>query len=124
MKDGAIKRACLIVIAVWLLTGMAVVCTSSALAGVTLARVRANKIVRCGVTEQLLGFSYKDESGRWRGFNVDFCRAVAAAALGDADKVGFTPLSAPSRFQPLLSSLPLAYGAFRQTGRRHHRPDP
>ncbi len=53
-------------------------------AGKTLARVRTSKKVRCGVTEPLLGFSYQDKTGNWLGFNVDLCRAVAAAALGDA----------------------------------------
>ena len=77
--------------------------TSFVMAGEILAYVRANQKIRCGVTEQLLGFSYQDESGRWRGFNVDFCRAIAAAALGNADKVSFTPLSAPNRFPVLLS---------------------
>ncbi len=76
---------------------------SSAGAGETLARIRENGEVRCGVTEQLLGFSFKDEKGQWRGFNIDFCRAVAAAALGNAEQVSFTPLSAPNRFPALLS---------------------
>ena len=75
----------------------------SAGAGEILTRVRENGVVRCGVTEQLLGFSFKDEQGQWRGFNVDFCRAVAAAALGNAEKVSFTALSAPGRFPALLS---------------------
>ena len=103
MKDGVIKRAYLIVTAVWLLTGIAVLYTSPSLAGETLAHVRTNNEVRCGVTEQLLGFSYKDAEGRWKGFNVDFCRAVAAAVLGDPEKVSFTPLTAPNRFPILLS---------------------
>ena len=103
MKCELIKRSNLTGIAAWLLIALTVLYTSSALAGETLARVRANNEVRCGVTEQLLGFSFKDESGRWQGFNVDFCRAVAAAALGDAEKVSFTPLSAPNRFPVLLS---------------------
>jgi len=77
---------------------------STVIAGEILARVRANKEVRCGVTEPLAGFSIKDQSGRWQGFNVDFCRAVAVAALGDPEKVTFTPLSAPNRFQALLLS--------------------
>ena len=103
MKCELIKRSNFTGLTAWLLIALTVLYTSSALAGETLVRVRANKEVRCGVTEQLLGFSFKDQSGRWRGFNVDFCRAVAVAALGDAEKVTFTPLSAPSRFQPLLS---------------------
>lgn len=72
-------------------------------AGEILARVRANNEIRCGVTEQLLGFSFKDQNGSWRGFNVDFCKAVAVAVLGNADKVSFVPLTAPNRFPVLLS---------------------
>ena len=53
-------------------------------AGQTLDRVRANKAVRCGVSEGLPGFSLKDAAGLYQGFNVDFCRAVAAAALGNS----------------------------------------
>jgi general L-amino acid transport system substrate-binding protein len=56
------------------------------------------------VPEQLLGFSRQDESGRWQGFNIDFCRAVAAAVLGDPEKVSFTPLTSPNRFPVLLSN--------------------
>jgi general L-amino acid transport system substrate-binding protein len=85
----------------WLIIG--VLYTSPALSGETLTHVRANKEVRCGVTEQLLGFSFQDENGRWKGFNVDFCRAVAAAVLGDPEKVSFMPLTAPDRFPILLS---------------------
>ncbi len=76
---------------------------SFVMAGEILAHVRADKKVHCGLTERLLGFSYQDENGRWCGFNVDFCRAVAVAALGDAEKVNFTPLTAPERFPVLLS---------------------
>jgi general L-amino acid transport system substrate-binding protein len=72
-------------------------------AGETLNRIRDNKELRCGVTERLLGFSFQDERGEWHGFNVDFCRAVAVAVLGDAAKVSFTPLTAPNRFPALLS---------------------
>ena len=88
-------------VCVWMVAGS--LTASSVIAGEILARVRSNNEVHCGVTEQLLGFSYKDESGRWRGFNVDFCRAVAVAALGSADKVSFMPLTAPNRFPVLLS---------------------
>ena len=49
------------------------------------------------------GFSEKDVSGHYRGFNVDFCRAVAAAVLGDPAKVAYTPVSAAARFPLLLS---------------------
>src|SRR5262245_38020019 len=60
----------------------------------TLAEIRSRGALRCGVSEGIAGFSTKDDSGRWSGLDVDFCRAVAAAALGDASKVTFVPLPA------------------------------
>ena len=64
-----------------------VVTGSAQAASVTLAQVRANGALRCGIGEDLPGFAAKDATGRHRGFSVDFCRAVAAAVLGDPDKV-------------------------------------
>ena len=72
-------------------------------AGETLARVQANGVVRCGVSEGIAGFSIKDANGRWTGMDADFCRAVAAAALGDGEKVVFVPLFASARFPALKS---------------------
>jgi len=68
----------------------------------TLAAVRKRGWVSCGVNPGLAGFAYPDEKGRWRGFDVDICRAVAAATLGDAGAVRFTPIPAEGRFAPLL----------------------
>ncbi len=65
--------------------------------------VRARGYVRCGVSQGVAGFSLPDSRGAWRGFDVDFCRAVAAAVLGDAQAVRFTPYSAQSRFTALQS---------------------
>ena len=67
----------------------------------TLDDVRAAGRLSCGVSEGLPGFSDKDANGAWHGFDVDFCRAVAAAVLGDPDKVDFVPLSAAARFDAL-----------------------
>jgi general L-amino acid transport system substrate-binding protein len=67
----------------------------------TLDTVKQRGTLACGVSEGLNGFSAKDAQGRWRGFDVDFCRALAAAVLGDAEKVSFTPLSASERFDAL-----------------------
>jgi general L-amino acid transport system substrate-binding protein len=55
----------------------------------------------CGVSEGLVGFSAEDEKKNWSGFDVDFCRAVAAAIFGSGDKVEFVPLSAAERFDAL-----------------------
>ncbi len=66
-----------------------------------LATVRKRGYVACGVNPGLPGFAYPDYRGVWRGFDVDICRAVAAAVLGDANKVRFTPISAQDRFSAL-----------------------
>ena len=55
----------------------------------TLDLVRANKDLRCGVFPDDPGRSAISPSGRWEGFYVDFCRAVAAATLGNPDYVHF-----------------------------------
>ncbi len=69
--------------------------------GETLDAVKSRGRLRCGVSEGIAGFSERDASGRWSGFNVDFCRAVAAATLGNAEKVVFVPLRASERFPAL-----------------------
>jgi general L-amino acid transport system substrate-binding protein len=69
--------------------------------GETLAQVKARGELRCGVSEGIAGFSLKDAAGRWSGMDADFCRAVAAAALGDPAKVTFVPLRASARFPAL-----------------------
>jgi general L-amino acid transport system substrate-binding protein len=72
-------------------------------AGTVLEGVKARGQLRCGVSEGIPGFSERDVDGRWRGFEVDFCRAVAAAVLGDPEKVDFVPLRASTRFPALQS---------------------
>ena len=69
----------------------------------TLKDVRARGYLNCGVNEGLPGFSDMDQRGIWTGFDVDFCRAVAAAIFGDASKAHLVPLSAEARFQALQS---------------------
>src|SRR3954464_11203830 len=68
----------------------------ASLAG-TLDDVRARGRLICGVSDGLQGFSSKDDAGAWHVFDVDFCRAVAAAVLGDPAKVEFKPYSAAAR---------------------------
>jgi general L-amino acid transport system substrate-binding protein len=67
----------------------------------TLDGVRRKGFVQCGVTTGVAGFSAPDRQGQWRGLDVDVCRAIAAAVLGDATKVRFTPLGAAQRFTVL-----------------------
>lgn len=70
-------------------------------AGATLAAIKRRGRVACGVHEGLVGFAYTDNRGRWRGFDIDFCRALAAAVLGDANAVRFVPLNAEQRLTAL-----------------------
>jgi general L-amino acid transport system substrate-binding protein len=69
----------------------------------TLDAVKSKGYVQCGVNTGLAGFSQPDSKGEWKGIDVDLCRAVAAAVLGDARKVRFTPLTAQQRFTALQS---------------------
>ena len=69
----------------------------------TLSDVQAKGHVSCGVSKGLAGFSAADSAGNWTGVDVDVCRAVAAATLGDAQKVKFVPLTAKERFTALQS---------------------
>jgi len=81
---------------------LAIAATTSASAG-TLDTVKSKGHVQCGVSTGLAGFSNADATGKWQGLDVDVCRAVAAAVLGDASKVKFTPLTAKERFTALQS---------------------
>lgn len=76
--------------------------TSAAQAG-TLDDVKKKGSLACGVSTGLPGFSNPDAKGNWAGIDVDTCRAVAAAVLGDATKVKFTPLTAKERWTALQS---------------------
>ncbi len=77
--------------------------SGNALAQSTLDAVRSKGFVQCGVNTGLAGFSQPDSRGVWKGIDVDVCRAVAAAVLGDAAKVRYTPLTAQQRFTALQS---------------------
>jgi general L-amino acid transport system substrate-binding protein len=78
------------------------ICSGAAQAQ-TLKKVRERGALICGVTQGLPGFSNPDDKGNWTGFDVDFCRAMAAAIFSDASKVKFSPLSAKDRFTALQS---------------------
>ena len=67
----------------------------------TLDDVKARGSLTCGVNPNLQGFGAKDANGSYAGFDIDFCRAVAAAVLGDPAKVTYVPLSAQERFDAL-----------------------
>jgi general L-amino acid transport system substrate-binding protein len=72
-------------------------------AGRTLDDIRKRGQVVCGVNTGLAGFSSADSQGNWSGLDVDICRAIAAAVLGDGNKVRWVPLNAQQRFTALQS---------------------
>ncbi len=69
----------------------------------TLDTVKQRGALICGVSSGIAGFSIADDKGKWSGFDVDFCRAVAAAIFGDSSKVQFVPVAADERFEALKS---------------------
>jgi general L-amino acid transport system substrate-binding protein len=72
-------------------------------AGKTLDAIKARGQLVCGVSTGLAGFSAADSQGNWSGLDVDVCKAIAAAILGDATRVKWVPLSAQQRFTALQS---------------------
>ncbi len=69
----------------------------------TLKTVKDRGMLSCGVTQGLPGFSAPDDKGNWVGFDVDLCRALAAAIFNDSTQVKYAPLSAKDRFTALQS---------------------
>jgi general L-amino acid transport system substrate-binding protein len=76
---------------------------AGAVSAATLDDVKAKGELSCGVSTGLVGFAAPDASGNWAGFDVDLCRAVAAAVLGDSSAVKFVPLTGKTRFTALAS---------------------
>jgi general L-amino acid transport system substrate-binding protein len=79
----------------------ALACASASAA--TLDTVKARGTVNCGTAPNLPGFAYTDDKNVRRGFDVDLCRALAAAVLGDADKVQLSPLNLRDGFATLTT---------------------
>jgi general L-amino acid transport system substrate-binding protein len=71
--------------------------------GNTLETVLDRGVLKCGVNDNLTGFGVVTPSGAFEGFDIDFCKAFAAAILGDSSKVEYTPLTAAARFEALGS---------------------
>ena len=71
--------------------------------GATLDAIKSRGSLVCGVNTGLAGFAQPDSQGVWRGFDVDYCKAVAAAIFGDASKVRYVPTTAQNRFTALQS---------------------
>jgi general L-amino acid transport system substrate-binding protein len=84
--------------------GLAALFTVSAAASAaTLDTIKGRQALICGVSQGAPGFSTVNDKGEWGGMDVDFCRALAAATMGDPAKVKFTPLSSKERFTSIQS---------------------
>lgn len=71
--------------------------------GSVLDAVKSRGRLTCGVNSEVPGFGFTDEEGNFSGFDIDFCRVVAAGVLGDSEAVDFVPLTAEQRFTALQS---------------------
>ena len=81
----------------------ALACGVQAARAETLASIKERGELICGGNGTLAGFGLPDPQGNWTGFDVDFCRAIAAAIFNDPKKVKFVPLTAKDRFTALQS---------------------
>src|ERR1700712_6086104 len=97
---GRIWRACGLIVGFLLVTGSAFAQGSGS---ATLDAVRGRGELLCGTGGEIPGFSMVDSMGVMRGLDADYCRAVAAATLGDAKKVKWVPVTAQTRFTALQS---------------------
>ncbi len=91
---------------------LAITAISASIATISVAQTQSNSrldVVKkrgkliCGVNDKLAGFGFLDSNGKFSGFDVDFCRGVAAAVFGDSSKVDFVPLTAAARFTAIQS---------------------
>ena len=89
--------------AIGAMAAAALIGAAPAHAGKTLDAIKSRGQLVCGVNTGLAGFSQADGQGNWSGLDVDVCKAVAAAVLGDPSKVKYVPLTAQQRFTALQS---------------------
>jgi general L-amino acid transport system substrate-binding protein len=78
-------------------------CPNPSAAQQTLAAVKSRNKLQCGISPVAPGFSYLDDRGVRRGFDIDICRAVAASVFGSGDNVEYLPLDTNVRFQAIQS---------------------
>src|SRR4029077_1698877 len=86
-----------------MIVGLAMAMALPAAAQGTLQAVKKRDRLLCGVNGQAPGFSAINEAKQWAGLDVDLCKAVAAAVLGDANKVTYIPTTAADRFTRLAA---------------------
>ena len=87
------RRSPTLALAFWL-----TLVASGAEAGARLDSIKAKGVLTCGLGDNVAGFSQHDEGANWRGFDVDLCRAIAAAILGNPAKAAFRPIDVLPRF--------------------------
>ena len=85
------------------LAAAAITAASAQSGSPTLAKVKSEGYLKCGVSDGLAGFSNPDAQGNWTGLDVDICRAVAAAIFDNPDAVRYTSTTAKERFTALQS---------------------
>jgi general L-amino acid transport system substrate-binding protein len=85
------------------LSGSVLIASLSAASAGTLDTVKQRGTLVCGVSAGFAGFSAPDSQGNYKGLDVDYCRALAAAVLGDPAKVRYVALTAQNRFTALQS---------------------
>ena len=71
--------------------------------GPTVEAIKKRGTLNCGIDTGVPGFAAQDASGKWKGIDIDYCRALAAAVLGDPEKINYTPTTAAARFTILQS---------------------
>ncbi|TGQ30413.1 amino acid ABC transporter substrate-binding protein [Mesorhizobium sp. M00.F.Ca.ET.216.01.1.1] len=101
MTRNIVKYAALVSIVAGL-TG-SVTASQAASESATLDAVKARGELICGVDTGMPGFAFQDSSGEWKGLDVSYCRAIAAAVLGDPQKVKFIGTTSKVRFTVLQS---------------------
>lgn len=71
--------------------------------GPTVGQIKQRGMLNCGVDSGIPGFAFQNNAGKWLGFDVDYCRAISAAVLGDSEKVKYVGTTAKVRFTVLQS---------------------
>lgn len=103
MKRQLLRLASCTAFATALLAFAGVGWAQTAVKSETLDAVKARGELICGIDTGIPGFAYQDASGKWEGLDIAYCRAIAAAVLGDPEKVKYVPTTAKVRFSVLQS---------------------
>ena len=103
MINGFVKKAALFAAAAAPFVVAAIAGAGDANAQATVAAIKQRGALNCGVDTGIPGFAYQNAAGKWIGFDIDYCRGLAAAVLGDPEKVKYVPTTAKVRFTVLQS---------------------